>query len=105
MVGFLYKYGRFTRKEYTSETKISLRHANREINELIDKGKIIKHGEGRGVYYTLPWIVNGTINGTIKKMKIQKQRGWEKWKTKIQKQKTGGKNDKQKIKQIMDEDI
>ena len=53
MMMFLYKYGKFTRKDYASETNISLRHTNREINELINKGKIIKHGEGRGVYYTL----------------------------------------------------
>ena len=54
MMRFLYRYGQFTRKEYASHTKISLRQANKDINDLLEKGRINKHGKGRGVYYSLP---------------------------------------------------
>lgn len=53
MMRFLYKYGRFTRKEYASQTSISLRQANKDINELPGKGMIKKYGKGRCIYYWL----------------------------------------------------
>ncbi len=53
MMRFLYKYGRFTRKEYAEHTQISLRQANKDINEMLKKGIVSKHGKGRSVYYGL----------------------------------------------------
>jgi len=50
---FLYKHDKFTRKDYVSINKISLRQANDDINVLLKKGKIKKHGKGRGIFYTL----------------------------------------------------
>lgn len=50
---FLYKYGKFTRKDYISVNKCSQRQSNRDINSLLEETKIKKQGKGRNVYYTL----------------------------------------------------
>ncbi len=45
--------GKITSGEYREHTGIEARTATRDLNELVKKGVLIRHGEKRGTYYTL----------------------------------------------------
>jgi ATP-dependent DNA helicase RecG len=53
-LSYLREHGRMTRQEYESLTGVRHSLANRELRDLLDKGKIRRAGTGQKIYYILP---------------------------------------------------
>ena len=58
MIGMLFEgfKGNLTSSKWARINKVTQMTANRDITDLLDRGMLIRHGEGRNTHYTLPDI-------------------------------------------------
>lgn len=50
-IGYIKQYGGISRKQYVDLVKISIRQANRDLNDLLEKRVIVPIGSGRSLKY------------------------------------------------------